>query len=230
MNRTGRRLLGVIGSLVMVATAAGWSSSAAAAPSPVRLSISITDGVARIHHKATYAATITNQGSAGENGTLLVTVPEYLRYTRVSGNGKITRTGVRWKVTVAAGTQLTERVTVRVTAIPKFAVRVTTLASFYLGRVSGTPVIRTADADRIAGVKDAALSPAPRSQASAEPAVHPTRHESRANLWLLVGLPVFALLVLAGLLWWRVRGRKMPNGHSGTDAPNSSELHVRAHQ
>jgi hypothetical protein len=216
--------LALAATLVLIATAAGWSVDvASAAPAPVKLSITVTDDATLIHPKSAteYSATVTNQGSRSVRGTLVLTTPDYLRYAHVRGNGKITNGDVRWKITVGAGQAVTERVTVRVQSIPKSAVRVTTLASFYLGRVTDTPVIRTADADRIPGVKDPAPVAAPRTAIPKKPHREAAASDSAgfgALGWSLVGGGAVLVLLAAGLLArrWRRRG---PESESETDQP-----------
>jgi hypothetical protein len=213
--------LALAAALVLIATAAGWSIDvASAAPAPVKLSITVTDEATLIHPKSAteYSATVTNQGSRSVRGTLVLTTPDYIRYAHVRGNGKITNGDVRWKIAVGAGQAVTERVTVRVRTIPKSAVRVTTLASFYLGGVTGTPVIRTADADRIPGVKDAAPVSAPDTAAPKQPHRESASASASASAsdrtglgmlgWSLLGGGAVIGLLAAALIArrWRRRG------------------------
>jgi hypothetical protein len=215
--------LALAATLVFIATAAGGSIDvASAAPAPVKLSITVTDDATLIHPKSAteYSTTVTNQGSRPVRGTLVLTTPDYIRYAHVRGNGRITKGDVRWKITVGAGRTVTERVNVRVRSIPKSAVRVTTLASFYLGAVTGTPVIRTADADRIPGVKDPAPVAAPHPVAPNKAHRAATTSDSAGFGplgWSLVGGGAVIVLVAAALL-----ARRRRRGHesgSDTDQP-----------
>jgi Domain of unknown function DUF11 len=139
----------------------GQAVTAAAAPAAPSLSITVSDGhsTVRPHSRAEYTLTVVNEGTRRASGVLTFAAPSNIGYQRVSSGGRITSDAIRWKITVGAGASRTERVTVRLRAIPQSAVRVTMLASFYLGAVTSTPLIRTADADRIAGRADPAPAP-----------------------------------------------------------------------
>jgi hypothetical protein len=119
---------------------------------------------------------------------------------------------VSWEIRVPAGKTVHKRVEVRLATIAEGQLRVTTLASFYLGRTTGTPIVRTADADRIRGVADPTPStPAPTSKAAPpHQAASASGHSGLGALgWTLIGCAVVLVLALAvGLwVWHRHRGR-----------------------
>jgi hypothetical protein len=173
------------------------ASAAATDSSPVRLSITLTDSAASVapHTEPTYRTSLVNAGSDAVSGWLVVSAPGYMPYVRAGVDGKITKHDLRWKITVPAGHAIIQSVRFRVLAIPKSAVRVTVLASFYLGAVTGTPVIRTADSDRIPGVADPAPAPA------IKPPVprHQAHHQSSAIpsvRWAIAGAATCVFLLL----------------------------------
>jgi LPXTG-motif cell wall-anchored protein len=86
---------------------------------------------------------------------------------------------------------------------------VTVLASLYRGAsVAGSPLIRTADADRIAGVKDPAHTVPSPGRSSPPRAAGSRGSSSGAPLtWSLAGAGFVALL--AGGLIWRRRRRSL---------------------
>jgi hypothetical protein len=181
--------------------ALGHIALAAAAPAPPQLSISLSDGRSAVdaHSADEYTITLVNRGTRAAHGTISLTAPSYAEYQKASGDGAITHGTVRWTITLGAGESRTEHLTVRLRTIPKSAVRVTTLASFYLGAGAGTPLIRTADADRVPGRMDPAST-------RPLPALQPTQHHPaptpRSGLtmldWALIAAGV-ALLIGAGL-------------------------------
>jgi hypothetical protein len=173
------------------------ASASATDSSAVRLSITLTDSAASVapHTEPTYRASLINAGSDAVSGWLVVSAPGYMPSVRANVDGKITKHDLRWKITVPAGQAVTQPVRFRVLAIPKSAVRVTVLASFYLGAVTGMPVIRTADSDRIPGVVDPAPAPAIKPPAPR----HEANHQSSAITsvgWAIAGAATCVFLLL----------------------------------
>lgn len=235
-------LAAVAGGAVLAAVAAVQSPAAAAAvpspvagaaaASPVKLSIALTDNRITMgaSSAATYTATVTNSGTQAVSGTLVFSAPGFVQYTHVPRHGRITKHDAWWKITVPGGESVTEQATVRVRTIPKSAVRVTSLASFYIGAVSGAPVIRAADADRIHGVKEPAPAPAIKP-----PAANPKIGSVGAGLgavgWSLIGAGALALAALvAGLGVWRrrvSRPGRLRDQDSADGNPQSDDLLAR---
>jgi hypothetical protein len=175
---------------------------------PPQLSITLTDGVAqtRSGQSLTYTATVTNGGAKQVKGKLVLEVPAFTS----AGHAKHSAQTVTWTMTARGDSTVTRKATVKVHTIPKGMVRVTTLASVYLGATSGVPVIRTADADRIAGVPDptpVTVSLRPSASPTKRPAAVSAQDGNGASLWLAAGLPIViaAGLAAGALVWWRRR-------------------------
>jgi hypothetical protein len=187
--------------LLTAVLAAGPVSTADAAV-PTGLSVSIQNDHAEVHSgdRVVYTATLRNDGTNAVDGRLVITVPAFIHVTGAEGAD---RTGLdaSWTVTVPAGERVTKKLTGTLDDIPKGQVRVTTLVGLYLGDAA-QPVIRSADAAAIAGVKDPAH--AVNDQAP--------RTDAPAASWIWVGLGIAAVVLLAaiaaGWLVWR-RGRRV---------------------
>jgi hypothetical protein len=107
---------------------------------------------------------------------------------------------------VTAGTTVSKRVNVHVGQIARSDLRVTALASVYQkGSRSAVPLIRTADADRIDGVKDPVAGIA--RPAGAESSATSTSSESDIDWWLVAGLPAVLVLGAGAYGWQRRRSR-----------------------
>ncbi len=195
--------------IVAAVAVAGFLSAvpAAAAPAATRLSISVSDGVSQVRDKTSvaYVATVVNAGTAPVTGRLVLEVPQYARYGRVRAATVVHRTA-SWTVRVQPGATVRRRAPVRIGTIPSGQLRVTSLASLFLGSVTGSPAIRAADSDRIAGVVDPPATPV-RSPVSRARAAPPGRDHRGAGAWLWLGLPSVGLAAaaVAGLLVWRRR-------------------------
>jgi hypothetical protein len=203
--------------LVVAAALAGGSLPAigpAAAAPPVELSISLSDGVGEVHSAmdVTYAAKVTNGGGAKVAGRLEIAVPGYVKLKK-GGGGKVSKQTATWTVTVPAGKTVSRSVRAHIGDITKGEVRVTALASVFQGR-SDVPLIRTADADRIAGVHD----PAPAAP-TPKPAANAAKDDGGVNLWLVAGLPGAAVVLIAAA--WLLRRRRHAGNSSADRAVNS---------
>jgi hypothetical protein len=195
------------------------AGAAHAAPVPQGLSITLTDGIDQLHSNmsVTYTATVANAGPTTVNAILQVAPPAYVKI--VGG----TRAGI-WHVTVAPDQSATRRVQARVDSIAKDATRVTALASVYLGSTSGTPVVRTADADHIRGVADRPVT-ASTGSSGAGPA------RPGGGGWSTVDSALVAIggvLVAGGVsvLVLRRRRRRTPVGSGGEASSADAEGHA----
>jgi hypothetical protein len=198
-------LLSAVTAVVVAGLVAAAPSGAA--PDATRLTISVSDGVSQVTDKASvaYVATIANDGAAAVSGTLVLQLPPYARYGRVS-EAKVTKHVATWTVRVPARATVVRRANATLGIIPSDQLRVTSLASLYLGPVAGSPAIRAADTDRITGVDDPPVRPV-RQSASRAPAAS-GGHGGGSREGLVVGLPLVGGAGLAGLTalwWWRRR-------------------------
>lgn len=193
-----------------VAVLFGVAAMGIAAAAPPGLSVTIDNGQEEIppNSETTYTAELSNTGPESVTATLVVTLPDYASVEESAG-GAVSGQDASWTVTVDPGA--TEAVTVRASVgeIPEGLFRVTTLVSVYLGEVSlddapGSPVIRSADSDRIPGVID----PSTVSADTHEPIPKPDPGVDLVSI-LVVGGGVAVMLALAALILWR-RARVKP--------------------
>ena len=194
----------VAAALLTAVLAAGPMSTADAAV-PTGLSVSIQNDHAEVHSgdRVAYTATVRNDGTSAVDGRLVITVPAFIHVTGAEGAD---RTGLdaSWTVTVPAGERVTKKLTGTLDDIPKGQVRVTTLVGLYLGDAA-QPVIRSADAASIAGVKDPAHAVKDGPPGSA-PVTSPA-------IWIVgVGALVLLAAIAVGLLVWRRRRRVVSQG------------------
>jgi hypothetical protein len=126
-------------------------------------------------------------------------VPEYARYGGAH-EAKVTKQVASWTLRVPPHSTVARQAMVKIGTIPSDQLRVTSLASLFLGPVTGVPAIRAADSDRIAGVVDPPATPVRQPASSHERAAAASGHgDGAANTWLVVGLPVLGVAGLAGL-------------------------------
>lgn len=200
----------------MVALAAAVSTAPAAAAPAANLSITLTDAAQQVtsEQDVTYVATVTNGGGERFAGRLVVDLPAYARVDDAH-RGRVGKHAVTWNVRIAAGKSISRTVDVHLGRIPKGDVRVTTLASlFQQGGSKTLPLIRTADADRIAGVKDPARTITSAPGAAKPGAGSGSTGGDGTNWWLVAGLPAGALVVLLGAgALARRRRRAVRDGH-----------------
>jgi len=221
-----RRLVGIVALLGGAALVAIPAGGAAAAPAPVGLSITLSDSLAQVHsgQDVTMTARLSNAGTRPFSGHLVIEVPGYVHVTHAQG-GKIVRSDVRWSVSVPGGKSVSREVKAHIGMIAAGQLRVTTLASVFAGKVSGVPLIRTADADLIAGVKDPARTVPPGGAAAKGKSVSPAARDGGTNWWLAAGAPAAVVVVLAAaVLWWRRRRR----GGTPVDVVDSEVSRERA--
>jgi hypothetical protein len=192
------------------------------------VSIALTDGVTDVTAGSivTYTATVTNTGATPVAGTLVVTVPAFATYGNV-GDGTVAEHDVSWPVTIAPGAAVTKPVTVSLGTFPDGEQYLTTLASFYVGPVTTTPTVRTADADRLPGAKGPATG-----EVVPTPPTPAAKHKSSVSALAVVLIVVGAVAVVAGLtgiVAWILRRRRRKRADV-TVAPDDPEAPPRRRQ
>jgi hypothetical protein len=247
-RRTGHRRLAALatsaslglgfGAALLVA---GPAVAAPAAAAPAGLSISLSDGLTqtRSGSELTYTASIANTGTTAVKGTLQLSPPSYASYQNTAG-AKLSKQLASWSVSIPAGKSVSKKVIVKLGPIPRGQLEVTTLASFYIGKVTGPPTVRTADADHIAGVSDTPRTVKPKNApttslatnaANAAPAAPAGKSGSGLAGWAIALIVIAGLVVVAavgvGLVWLR-RHRRRPGpgvpADGGTGPDDVDEL------
>lgn len=165
--------------------------------------------------RVVYTAKLSNSGTNPVTANLVLTVPDYLTYRDTAG-ATVSKQNAEWPVTVPAGQSVTKKVTARIGSIPKAEKRVTSLATVYTGKTTGVPLIRSADASSIAGVKDA---PAVAQSAPAQAKASAVKSDDHHTSWIVgSSIGVAALLVAAAVALFlrqrRTPGRRRQSSHS----------------
>jgi hypothetical protein len=188
-----------VGALLTAVLTVGPMTAAQAVP-PTGLSISIRNDSSELHSgdSLAYTATVRNSGTTPVDGRLAITVPAYVRVTDATGAD---RSGAdsNWTVVVPAGGSVTKKLVGVLGNIPKTEVRVTTLVSLYVGDAT-QPVIRSAESDTIAGVKD------PAHAVNDQPA----KAASSPIGWIGLGIGAIALIGVLVLARSLGRRRRIP--------------------
>lgn len=143
------------------------ASAASAAP---EMSVTISDGVKTVKPgmDVTYTTKVANLGADPVDAKIVVAVPSSVEIGD-AGTGTVDKQTVTWTATVAAHQTSDLKLTATIGDIPKDDVRVTAVASVYVDGVEPSPLIRSADADRIQGVAD---TPAPTASSASATASH----------------------------------------------------------
>lgn len=142
---------------VSVALAALTAPAAAAASVPQGLGVTITDSIdeTTVGDRLSYDVALSNDGPAAVAARVVVTIPEFLEYVD-AGDAVVNASDSSWDVTIQPGESFVTTVDAEVGEIPAGELRVTTLVSVYLDADFGSPLIRSADSNRITGVNDPA--------------------------------------------------------------------------
>lgn len=184
---------------------------AAEAAAPAGLSVSIRAGNSEVRSgdRLAYTATVTNEGTSTVEGRLVITVPDFVRVVDAEGSDR-SGADTSWAVTVPAGGSVSKKLIGVVDRIPEGQLRVTTLASLYLGDAP-QPTIRSADAAAIEGVKDPAHAV---GDQPAKPAAAPV-----PIIWICLGLvAVGAIATISARQFFLRRRRQGRLAHSGSPA------------
>ena len=205
------------------------AGAARAETPPPGLSIAIDNGAeqTRPNTDVRYRTTLANDGTGPVTAVIVVTVPLFASIEK-AGDGTVDGVDATWKVTVDPGQKKVVSTSAHIGRIPEDQYRVTTLASVYLGdTVAGAPLIRSADTDKIPGVKDpvvAASSPKP------QPAPTTGRSDLAAPAWVLstaVGGAI-GLLVVGALIIIIVRTKRRRRRASHPDSPGQATTSLSA--
>lgn len=148
------QLFGTLGASAAAGAPVGLDAPAVAEGVAPNLSAALTTGADPLvsGDDITYSAELVNRGESLAVRVVL-SPPTYIEAEEVDG-GVLEAGGVTWSATLAPGATRTFEVGAHVTEIPVGEQRATALLSVYVGD-STTPLVRTASADRIAGVDDA---------------------------------------------------------------------------
>lgn len=167
------------------------SVATAASPAP-EMSVTITDGLKTVESgtKVTYTTEVKNLGVQPVDAKVVLTVPSYVS-VKSGGGGTVKKSDTTWSITVSPRKASTLELTGTIGTIPKTEVRVTAVASVYVEGVKPSPLIRTADANRIAGVAD---TPKPAPTDSSASASTP------ALGWVSAALITAGIVVLAAII------------------------------
>jgi hypothetical protein len=206
-----RRHLGItlVGAAIAAGVIVGTAAASTDAPPP-GLSVTIDNGITHVSSDTdtTYTTTVANAGTDPVAVTVVVTVPPFAKPGDAPG-ATVEGANATWTLTVDPGTNKSVTMTAHVAAIPKGTYRVTTVASVYLGdTAAGAPVIRSADADKIPGVKDPIVT----SGRTPAPAASSTGSYSWVLPVGITGVIVILLLTVLFMLW---RNRRRPRRRRG---------------
>jgi hypothetical protein len=201
------RIITAVGVAGFVSAAPAAAAPNSTGPAATRLSISVSDGVSQVADRTSvsYVATVVNDGADTVEGRLVLEVPAFVHYGRARA-AKVTKQVASWAVRVPPNSKVTRRLAARIGTIPSAQLRVTSLASLFLGPVTAAPAIRAADSDRIAGVVDPPGTRVPKPTTHTR-AVAPTGHDDSSTLPVagLVFLGAAGLAGFAAVVRWRRR-------------------------
>lgn len=176
------------------------ASAASAAP---EMSVTISDGVKTVKPGmgVTYTTKVTNLGADPVDAKIVVAVPSYVEI-RDAGTGTVDKQTVTWTATVAPHETSDLKLTATIGDIPKDDVRVTAVASVYVDGVEPSPLIRSADADRIQGVAD---TPAPTASSASATASHGSATGTIVTVIVIVLVVLLVAASVAALVIVRKR-------------------------
>ena len=183
-----RRSLGLISAAALSGLIA-FAAAPAASAAP-EMSVTISDDVTTVKagEALTYTTTVENMGADPVDVKVVVSVPSYLSIGD-AGGGAVEKNATTWTITVAPHEKSSVKLAGKIGTIPKSEVRVTAVASVYVGDAA-SPLVRSADADHIQGVAD---TPSPRASASS------SAGQQGINGWAIV-IGVAAVIVLAAII------------------------------
>lgn len=193
MTRILPRILRLAAAIIAVtalpALVLAMGQPAAAASTDVRLSITLSTGAESVSDGdvLTYTAEIRNTG-ATVGARIVLSPPAYVTLEEADG-AVVLENEATWSTALPGGATTTFEIPAKVGEVPSDEVRVTALASVYVGD-SSSPIIRTAVADRIEGVADEQVV-----ASSDSPSI---------LLWAGAGL-VVSLAAVAAVFWTRSR-------------------------
>lgn len=177
----------VIGAAALIGAVGEALPAAAATP---ELSVTITDGHKTVEsgEAVTYSTEVKNLGTDPLIAKVVVTVPGYVTAHAPDG-GTVDKQDTTWAITVDPGKTATVKLSGKIGTIPKSEVRVTAVASVYVDGAKPSPLVRSADASRIAGVAD---TPPPASTEKA------SSKASSAAGWIIGGI-IAAVVAIAAI-------------------------------
>lgn len=194
--------------LAVVAITLAFAPAAAIAAPAAQLSVTLTNSQKTVTagDKVIFTGKVKNLGVANTDVKVVLAAPAYVTLG-MSDDARVQKNDATWTTSIGAGK--TSKFTIHATIgkIPNTERRVTTLASVYVGD-NASPVVRTANASFITGVKDT-----PGGKVTTTPA---TAHRSDTPIalvpWLIAG-GVLVVLFIAAVIFLRVRRRQRQRTH-----------------
>ncbi|GAA2054445.1 DUF11 domain-containing protein [Leifsonia soli] len=199
--RTLLRTLLTIGVVAAVLAAAMTTAPSVRADEPAaQLSITLTNSerTVKAGDAVTYTGHVKNLGGTEAAVTIVLESPGYVDLGTAAG-AKVEKHMASWTPSIAPGADHTFTIPATIGKIPATERRVTTLASVYAGE-DKTPIVRTAAASFIDGVKDVPDNRAVSAQSE--------RNTLVALPWVIGGAVVLLAIVAAVVLLLILRGRR----------------------
>ncbi|WP_431245575.1 hypothetical protein [Leifsonia xyli] len=189
---------GAVAGLLPIVAAPVASAHAEQPAAQLSVTLANSEKTVKAGDRITYTGHVKNLGATEAKVTVVLDAPGYVELGAASG-AEVDKNTATWTPTIAPGGDSTFTIPAAVGKIPSAERRVTTLASVYVGE-DKTPIVRTADASHIQGVKDTpgGTATAPHSQKSTPMALP----------WVVAGTVLLLLVVVAAALLLILRRRR----------------------
>ncbi|MGJ4845267.1 hypothetical protein [Leifsonia sp. Le1] len=201
MRTISRTLLATAIAVALLPTAVIPTSPARAEEPAAQLSVTLTNSEKTVTtgDKVTYTGHVKNLGAAEAAVTIALEAPGYLELGATTG-ATVDKNTATWTPTIAPGADNSFTISATIGKIPSTERRVTAVASVYVGD-GKKPVVRTADASFIQGVKDTPHQKPARAAA--------TRSAPTVLPWIIGG-GILLVIIAAAAIVLTVRNRTRP--------------------
>jgi len=154
MRTLARTLFGAGVALALITATLVATAPAHAEEAAPQLSITLTNSEKTVKpgDQVTLKGQLKNLGAAEQAVSVVLSAPSYVGFEAANG-AEVDKNTATWKPTIAPGADSTFTIRATIGKIPSTERRVTTLASVYVGD-NPAPIVRTANASFIEGVKD----------------------------------------------------------------------------